>query len=265
MSTAAIIPDFNGFQWDGPSFSSKSTFDSILSQFEQDPVFLDPLYQTPGYYLRPMSPIPNILLTQMPNPSSSELHKTGKASSCITNSCIGKDDLPAQGGEVPQSKHPNKNLDSSWADMNQAKALPPALTAGLLERRDSTMSNEESLVGLEKTPTQVKMRSASRRPKKVGKKPALPAHVVQARQCHNDVEKQYRTRLKQKFERLLAVLQASKVKDESGGEGDSEAPDCGYSRGEVLDFARQRILALEEENRRLSDQVQHLDRRFTIV
>ncbi|KAJ9415032.1 hypothetical protein QL093DRAFT_2568346 [Fusarium oxysporum] len=292
MSTAAIIPDFNGFEWDGPSFSSKShlsvwprhwcshntlpplmaiqadtshsTFDSILSQFEQDPVFLDPLYQTPGYYLRPMSPIPNILLTQIPNPSSSELHKTGKASSCITNSCIGKDDLPAQGGEVPQSKHSNKNLDSSWADMNQAKALPPALTAGLLERRDSTMSNEESLVGLEKTPTQVKMRSASRRPKKVGKKPALPAHVVQARQCHNDVEKQYRTRLKQKFERLLAVLQASKVKDESGGEGDSEAPDCGYSRGEVLDFARQRILALEEENRRLSDQVQHLDRRFTI-
>ncbi|KAK2688814.1 hypothetical protein QWA68_012118 [Fusarium oxysporum] len=265
MSTAAIIPDFNGFEWDGPSFSSKSTFDSILSQFEQDPVFLDPLYQTPGYYLRPMSPIPNILLTQMPNPSSSELHKTGKASSCITNSCIGKDDLPAQGGEVPQSKHSTKNLDSSWADMNQTKVLPPALTAGLLERRDSTMSNEESLVGLEKTPTQVKMRSASRRPKKVGKKPALPAHVVQARQCHNDVEKQYRTRLKQKFERLLAVLQASKVKDESGGEGDSEAPDCGYSRGEVLDFARQRILALEEENRRLSDQVQHLDRRFTIV
>ncbi|EXM19117.1 hypothetical protein V3481_006329 [Fusarium oxysporum f. sp. vasinfectum] len=245
--------------------TSQSTFDSILSQFEQDPVFLDPLYQTPGYYLRPMSPIPNILLTQMPNPSSSELHKTGKASSCITNSCIGKDDLPAQGGEVPQSKHSTKNLDSSWADMNQTKVLPPALTAGLLERRDSTMSNEESLVGLEKTPTQVKMRSASRRPKKVGKKPALPAHVVQARQCHNDVEKQYRTRLKQKFERLLAVLQASKVKDESGGEGDSEAPDCGYSRGEVLDFARQRILALEEENRRLSDQVQHLDRRFTIV
>ncbi|KAM0080929.1 hypothetical protein ACKRZS_006891 [Fusarium odoratissimum] len=265
MSTAAIIPDFNGFEWDGPSFSSKSTFDNILSQFEQDPVFLDPLYQTPGYYLRPMSPIPNILLTQMPNPSSSELHKTEKASSYITNSCIGKDDLPAQGGEVPQSKHSNKNLDSSWTDMNQTKVLPPALTTGLLERRDSTISNKESLVGLEKTPTQVKMRSASRRPKKVGKKPALPAHIVQARQCHNDVEKQYRTRLKQKFERLLAVLQASKVKDESGGEGDSEAPDCGYSRGEVLDFARQRILALEEENRRLSDQVQHLDRRFTIV
>uniref|UniRef100_A0A0D2YI79 BHLH domain-containing protein n=1 Tax=Fusarium oxysporum (strain Fo5176) TaxID=660025 RepID=A0A0D2YI79_FUSOF len=192
MSTAAIISDFNVFEWDGTPFSSKS-------------------------------------------------------------------------GEGPQSKHSIKNLDSSWADMNQAKVLPPALTAGLLERRDSTTSNEESLVGLEKTPTQVKMRSASRRPKKVVKKPALPAHVVQARECHNNVEKQYRTRLKQKFERLLAVLQASKAKDESGHEEDPEAPGCGYSRGEVLDFARQRILALEEENRHLSDQIQHLDRGFTIV
>ncbi|KAJ4014776.1 hypothetical protein NW761_015138 [Fusarium oxysporum] len=266
MSTAAIISDFNGFEWDGTPFSSKSTFDNILSQFEQDPVFLDALYQAPGYYLRPISPIPNIPLTQpRPNLSSSQLHKTGKASSCITNSCIGNDDLPAQSGEGPQSKHSNKNLDSSWADMNQAKVLPPALTAGLLERRDTTTSNEESLVGLEKTPTQVKMRSASRRPKKVVKKPALPAHVVQARECHNNVEKQYRTRLKQKFERLLAVLQASKAKDESGHEEDSEAPGCGYSRVEVLDFARQRILALEEENRHLSDQVQHLDRGFTIV
>ncbi|KAG7404420.1 Allergen Fus c 3 [Fusarium oxysporum f. sp. rapae] len=265
MTTAAIIPDFDGFGWNGTPNPSEPTFDNILSQFEQDLVFLDPLYQAPGYYLSSISPVPNIPLTHLPpNPSSRKPCKTGKASSCITNSFIGDDDLNAQSGQGPQSKNANKKPDSSWADMNQAKDLPPALTAGLLERRDSTMSNEESLVGLEKTPTQVKMRSASRRPKKVGKKPALPAHVVQARECHNNVEKQYRTRLKLKFERLLAVLQASKAKDESGGEGDSEGPDCGYSRGEVLDFARQRILALEEENRRLSDQVQHLDRGFTI-
>ncbi|PNP85467.1 hypothetical protein FNYG_01296 [Fusarium nygamai] len=246
--------------------SSQSTFDNILSQFEQDAVFLDPLYQAPGYYLRPTSPIPKIPLTHLPpNPSSSEQHKKGKGSSFITNICIGDDDSPAQSGESMQSKHSIEHVDSSWADMSQAKVLPPVLTTGLLERRNSALSNEESLVGLEKSPTQVKMRSASRRPKKVSKKAALPAHVVQARECHNNVEKQYRTRLKQKFEQLLAVLQASKTKDESGGEGDSEAPDCGYSRGEVLDFARQRILALEEENRHLSDQVQHLDRGFTIV
>ncbi|EKJ70081.1 hypothetical protein FPSE_09741 [Fusarium pseudograminearum CS3096] len=266
MNTAAIIPDFHGFEWDVTPFSPESTFDNILSQFEQDPVFLNPLCQGPGCHIGQNSPIPKLPLTHLPlNPSSSELHKKEKGSSCITNNRIGNDGLRMQIGEGMQSKHPIQHLDSSWVDMSQAKALPPALTAGLLERRNSTMSTEGSILGLEKSATHVKMRSASRRPKKVSKKPALPAHVVQARECHNNVEKQYRTRLKQKFERLLAVLQASKTKDESGGEGDAEAPDCGYSRGEVLNFARQRILTLEEENRHLSDQVQNLKGGFTIV
>jgi hypothetical protein len=217
-----------------------------------------------GYYLSPISPTPNIPLTHLPpNPSSSELYKTGKALSCITNSFIGDDDLRVRSGQVPQSKNSNTKPDSSWADMNRAKVLPQALTAGPLEQNDSTKSNEESPIGLEKTLPEVKMRSASRRPKRVHKKPALPAHVVQARECHNNVEKQYRTRLKLRFERLLAVLEASKMKGESGGEGDSEAPDCGYSRGEVLDFARQRILTLEEENRHLSARIQDLERGFT--
>ncbi|UZP36410.1 hypothetical protein NXS19_004226 [Fusarium pseudograminearum] len=242
MNTAAIIPDFHGFEWDVTPFSPESTFDNILSQFEQDPVFLNPLCQGPGCHIGQNSPIPKLPLTHLPlNPSSSELHKKEKGSSCITNNCIGNDGLRMQIGEDMQSKHPIQHLDSSWVDMSQAKALPPALTAGLLERRNSTMSTEGSILGLEKSATHVKIRSASRRPKK------------------------YRTRLKQKFERLLAVLQASKTKDESGGEGDAEAPDCGYSRGEVLDFARQRILTLEEENRHLSDQVQSLKGGFTIV
>ncbi|KAF4500853.1 Allergen Fus c 3 [Fusarium agapanthi] len=246
---------------------SQSTFNNSLSQFEQDPVFLDPLYRAPDCYLSAISPIPNEPLTHLPPtpPSSSELHKTGKVSSFITNNCIGDDDLHVQRGEGLQSKLLVRHLGSSRAEMKQAKVLPSTPTAGLLERPDSTMSNEESLAGLEKSPAQVKMRSASRKPKKVRKKPALPAHVVQARECHNNVEKQYRTRLKQKFERLLAVLQAPKTKEESGGERESEAPDCGYSRGEVLDFARQRILTLEENNRNLSDQLRQRDRGVSMV
>ncbi|KAF5989574.1 Allergen Fus c 3 [Fusarium bulbicola] len=247
---------------------SQSTFNNSLSQFEQDPVFLDPLYLAPDRYLSAISPIPNEPLTHLPPtpPSSSEPHKTGKGNSFITNNCIGDDDLHLQSGEGLQSKHPVQHLGSSCAEMNQAKLLASAPTAGgLLKRRDSTMSNEESLAGLEKAPAQMKMRSASRKPKKVSKKPALPAHVVQARECHNNVEKQYRTRLKQKFERLLVVLQTSKTKDESGDEGDLEAPDCGYSRGEVLDFARQRILTLEEDNRHLSDQLRQRDSGFSMV
>ncbi|KAH7247606.1 uncharacterized protein BKA55DRAFT_703371 [Fusarium redolens] len=111
--------------------------------------------------------------------------------------------------------------------MNQTTVPPQSLTAGISE---------------------VKMCSSSHKPKKAHKKARLPAH--------------YRTRLKLRFERLLAVLEASKVRNEAVGDGDSEAPDFCYSRGEVLDAARHRILTLEEENRYLSTQIRDLNKRF---
>uniref|UniRef100_A0A0C4BL12 BHLH domain-containing protein n=3 Tax=Fusarium oxysporum TaxID=5507 RepID=A0A0C4BL12_FUSOF len=133
------------------------------------------------------------------------------------------------------------------SDMSQTTVPPQSLTAGISEQ-------------LERTPPEVKMRSASHKLKKVHKKPGLPAHVLQARECYNNMEKQYRTRLKLRFEGLLAVLEACKMRDEAVGEGDPEAPDFGYSRGEVLDAARQRVLTLEEENRHLSTQLSDLNK-----
>jgi len=105
---------------------------------------------------------------------------------------------------------------------------------------------------------QPKMRSASRKPKNLGGRPLIPSKTRQARDSHNNVEKQYRTRLKYHFEKLLLVLQESMPKSQYGGkDGSVRDPYC-FSRGEVLDAARQRILALEEENKRLANQVELL-------
>jgi len=150
-------------------------------------------------------------------------------------------------GKFHSQKNSPHKLDLAGSDMSQTTVPPQSLTAGISEQ-------------IERTLPEVKMRSASHKPKKIHKKPGLPVHVLQARECHNNVEKQYRTRLKLRFERLLAVLEACKVRDEAVGDGDSEAPDFGYSRGEVLDAARQRILTLEEENRHLSTQLRDLNK-----
>ncbi|KAH7147293.1 hypothetical protein DER46DRAFT_514647, partial [Fusarium sp. MPI-SDFR-AT-0072] len=101
----------------------------------------------------------------------------------------------------------------------------------------------------------VKLRSASRKPKKPRKK---PAPSLQARECYNEVEKQYRTRLKLRFENLLAVLQASRTNDDDLR--GASATEVGYvlSRIEVLDAATHGILALEKENIRLSSRVKQL-------
>ncbi|KAH7193946.1 uncharacterized protein B0J16DRAFT_412486 [Fusarium flagelliforme] len=103
-----------------------------------------------------------------------------------------------------------------------------------------------------------KMRSASRKPKNLRARPPIPSESRQARDSHNKVEKQYRTRLKYHFERLLLVLQESMPKSQyRGKDGSVKDPYC-FSRGEVLDVARQRILALQEENKRLATQVELL-------
>jgi hypothetical protein len=64
------------------------------------------------------------------------------------------------------------------------------------------------------------------------------------------VEKQYRNRLKMQFEKLLAVLPMRSSNDDD--DVDAIAPDHSFSRGEVLDAARRRILSLEKENQQLA-------------
>lgn len=78
-----------------------------------------------------------------------------------------------------------------------------------------------------------------------------------ARQSHNLVEKKYRKRLNEQFVSLLAVLPAETSKDGMRGEGtEGEARDDErrLSKAEVLDIARQRILALEGECSKLDSE-----------
>ncbi|KAI6756153.1 hypothetical protein HG530_011889 [Fusarium avenaceum] len=109
-----------------------------------------------------------------------------------------------------------------------------------------------------------KMRSASRKPKNRRERPSLPANTRQARESHNNVEKQYRSRLKFRFERLLSVVQASMPKNESKSENGTVKDDYCFSRGEVLDAARDRILTLEEENKTLATRIELLSQNLVI-
>jgi len=81
-----------------------------------------------------------------------------------------------------------------------------------------------------------------------------------ARESHNFVEKQYRSRLNQQFESLLAVLLAGKDARSGGGGGTrwgdasaaAAADDRRLSKAEVLEKARRRIEDLEELTRTLA-------------
>ncbi|KAM0347265.1 hypothetical protein ACHAP4_011421 [Fusarium culmorum] len=92
------------------------------------------------------------------------------------------------------------------------------------------------------------LRTASHKPKKrliknvAYKKPPSSETLKQPRQSHNLVEKRYRSRLKNRFESLLAVLPVPLSKD--GNHGDN--CDHRLSRAEVLVSARDRIVSLEE-------------------
>ncbi|KAF5231436.1 hypothetical protein FANTH_13416 [Fusarium anthophilum] len=91
----------------------------------------------------------------------------------------------------------------------------------------------------------MQLQAASRRAKS-RRQPITLNTPVHVRECHNHVEKQYRARLKLQFERLLAVLPASKTRSPADRDTISNSGQV-LSRGQVLDLARERILQLEEE------------------
>lgn len=112
---------------------------------------------------------------------------------------------------------------------------------------------------IDKDLAEAKLRSASHKPKNSRTNSVVAPDVAKARNCHNKVEKQYRARLKTRFGRLLAALQASMPAQNADGSaiGSLDA-NYAYSRGEVLDLATDRILTMQEENRRLVLQVKML-------
>ncbi|TPX07701.1 uncharacterized protein E0L32_010597 [Thyridium curvatum] len=106
----------------------------------------------------------------------------------------------------------------------------------------------------------VALRTAPRKVKSESSKssPATPeddltAEEHRARQSHNLVEKKYRNRLNAQFEQLLAVLPADQQREAttSSKRGSQDADEKRMSKGDVLDLARRRIRALEQEKARL--------------
>jgi hypothetical protein len=158
----------------------------------------------------------------------------------------------------------------------------------------STTSPRGGSGGTHKAP---QLRTASRKPKANGKESGSPPTAEdkdneeddlltpderRARHSHNLVEKQYRNRLNQQFESLLAVLppadsgnrcfpgssgSKSRPRDAKGsvvgveGAGD----DRRLSKAEVLDMARQRIVTLERECDRLRSEMMELSANVGVV
>lgn len=80
-----------------------------------------------------------------------------------------------------------------------------------------------------------------------------------AREGHNLAEKQYRIRLKAQFEALLAVLPVANKSNDVGPSPRVIQGQC-FSRGEVLDAARETILKQENEIEALTAKRDQLER-----
>ncbi|KAJ3454209.1 hypothetical protein MRS44_018103 [Fusarium solani] len=92
------------------------------------------------------------------------------------------------------------------------------------------------------------LRSASTKPKRsTRRRPAASPEEANSRECHNLVEKQYRSRLKAHFEALLAVLPVAQPLGHADQIAAVSPGQC-FSRAQVLDAARETIMGLQKEN-----------------
>lgn len=167
------------------------------------------------------------------------------------------------------------SLEMSRSDINpKAAALVPGYASAPVSPVSSRdrLAHDGKRVSAKKSPTvgaPRELRSASRTSKNTGKA-AESTEQQRSRNSHNIVEKQYRNRLNAQFEELLATLPLSSPAGSSldGDEGDATVSDRRlrmgdkkrFSKGEVLEMARQRILFLEEENRKIEQDMEKLKR-----
>ncbi|OIW33830.1 hypothetical protein CONLIGDRAFT_196606 [Coniochaeta ligniaria NRRL 30616] len=143
-----------------------------------------------------------------------------------------------------------------------------AKKAGKEARKDSiSTSASSSARGGADGKQKRELRSASRTSKNKQERSAETTEEQKSRNSHNLVEKQYRNRLNAQFEDLLQVLPESASSggpspEGDGGDGRAKIGDKKrMSKAEVLDLARQRILYLEEENKKIERENDDLRRR----
>jgi Helix-loop-helix DNA-binding domain len=173
-------------------------------------------------------------------------------------------------GLVPsQLPNPIMRSDRNWTGTTQKSDRDGKMRAGISSRKRSAPMDDdiESLTSSHTTgavdasvndnrkpsPKLRTSRRMSKQSKKAAKAPASQ-EVRDARASHNQVEKNYRNRLNNQFERLLSALPSKRTDDDGGTDGGTRA----LSRAEVLDLAAQRIRSLEKENNLLGLEMERL-------
>ncbi|KAI7771223.1 hypothetical protein LZL87_014303 [Fusarium oxysporum] len=256
MATYDYATDLGGRYWNKEYSPVEPSFDFVLNQFSQDTLLVDTPCGTKAYDLSTAYTDPAFASFQALTASSSVEPCTSDFAFSNGGSSVGIDEIVVQSGYTAgsESMEGNSTGARSGTDEKTISARLPKENS----IRDNCDDNRQNSEGSLKPRTKVKLRSASRKPKRSRRKPAIDLNTQQARECHNNIEKQYRTRLKLRFEKLLTVLQASRREDESPREVKSLKMNYCFSRGDVLDAARQRISALEKENKRLSSKIKEL-------
>ncbi|KAK2685124.1 hypothetical protein QWA68_016601 [Fusarium oxysporum] len=256
MATYDHATDLGGLYWNKEDSPVEPSFDSALNQFNQDTLLIDILCGTKAYDLSTAYTDPAFASCQVLTTSSSVEPCTSDFAFSYVGSSVGIDEIVVESGYTAGSESMGGNSTGTTSGTDEK-----TISARLSKENDikgDCDDNHQNSDGVPNARAEVKLRSASRKPKRFRKKPAIAPNTQQARACHNNVEKQYRTRLKLRFERLLMVLQASWREDKSPGQIKPLEMNYCYSRGNVLDAARQRILGLEEENKRLSSKIEEL-------
>ncbi|KAK4189431.1 hypothetical protein QBC35DRAFT_141145 [Podospora australis] len=195
------------------------------------------------------------------------------------------DQVRVPGGKDSSSSSPME-VDSSVKRSSSEESPPPAslpstLTTGAPK---TAAARPKSRVAKHN----IQLRTASRKSPKASppsaRSPISPAESAhnqsasdpeddltpeerRARRNHNRVEKQYRNRLNNQFERLLAVLPLDQCKgghvvhDGNGYSSDEKR----MSKAEVLDLATRRIKALEVDRERLQKEREELMRNIDVM
>ncbi len=165
-------------------------------------------------------------------------------------------------GQGARSTRPPKSRSTitkiEEEDDGRVPELSTTSTNVSTSRGSTSRSNSKDASAKARSSGRHKKSSTSSSSSASSRKAARPAEVDDkrtARANHNQVEKKYRNRLNDHFERLYSTVQAARDEEGSAGADDDART---LSKAQVLDLARRRILALEKENMSLGSKVERL-------
>ncbi|KNB18908.1 hypothetical protein FOXG_16310 [Fusarium oxysporum f. sp. lycopersici 4287] len=216
MATYDYATDLGGLYWNKEDSLVEPSFDSVLNQSSQDTLLVDTPCGTKAYDLSTAYTDPVFASFQALTASPFVEPCTSDFAFSNVGSSVGIDEIVVQSGYTAgfETMEGNSTGATSGTDEKTISAHLPKENS----IRDNCDDNCQNSEGSLNPRAEVKLRAASRKPKISRKKPAIDPNTQQARECHNNIEKQYRTRLKLRFEKLLTVLQASRWEDESSRE-----------------------------------------------